>query len=270
MSDQTTPLVPQTRAGLANRILLWGVGAAVRASLVVSPRPATLLVRRVFASAGAQFKAALDKHAPSDVVALVDQRYGDEDDMLLDVIRPASASGPLPLVLWVHGGGWVGGSKDELTGYFKIIASNGYVVAGPRYALAPEQHYPTPPRQMMRALDYLQANAERLHIDPDRIAIAGDSAGAQIAAQLAALITTPGYTERVGLTPAITARQLRGVVLACGPYDLGLAGQVSTPAGRRFIKAIMWAYSGNATSLTTRSSQPGRSPTRSRPPSRRR
>ena len=123
---------------------------------------------------------------------------------------------------------------------------------------------------MMRALDYLQANAERLHIDPDRIAIAGDSAGAQIAAQLAALITTPGYAERVGLTPAITARQLRGVVLACGPYDLGLAGQVSTPAGRRLIKAIMWAYSGNATSSTTRSSQPGRSPTRSRPPSRRR
>ena len=116
MSDQTTPLVHN--AGWPGKpILLRGVGAAVRASLVVSPRPAALLVRRVFASAGAQFKAAPDKHAPSMSWRCRStlRRRGRH---VLDVIRPASASGPLPLVLWVHGGGWVGGSKDELTGYF--------------------------------------------------------------------------------------------------------------------------------------------------------
>jgi len=244
MTAQTMPLVPETRAGLIDRILRWGVGAAVRVSLVVSPRPAALLVRRVFASGGAQFKQSLDKHAPSDVVVLVDERYGTEEDMLLDVVRPALASGPLPLVLWVHGGGWVGGGKDELTGYFKLIASSGYVVAGPRYSLAPEHHYPTPPRQMMQALGYLQTNAERFQIDPDRIVVAGDSAGAQIAAQLGALVTTPGYAEMVGITRAITPEQLRGLVLACGPYDLDLATHASSSAGRRFITAVMWAYSG--------------------------
>lgn len=95
MTDQTVPLVPETRAGLSDRILRWGVWAAVRASLVVSPRPAALLVRRVFASGGAQFKQSLDKHAPSDVAVLVDERYGTEEGMLLDVVRPALASGPL-------------------------------------------------------------------------------------------------------------------------------------------------------------------------------
>ncbi len=244
MSDQTTPLVPQARAGLADRILRWSVSAAVRASLVLSPRPAALLVRRLFAAGGKQFKQALDKHAPPDVVALVDQRYGDEDDMLLDVVYPASTNEPLPLLLWVHGGGWVGGSKDELTSYFKIIASNGYVVVGPRYSLAPEHRYPTPPRQMMQALDHLQANAGRLHIDPARIAIAGDSAGAQIAAQLAALVTTPGFADAVGVAPAITPAQLRGVVLACGPYDAGLARRATSAAGRRFVQIVLWAYSG--------------------------
>jgi acetyl esterase/lipase len=220
------------------------LSAAVRASLLVSPRPAALLVRKVFASGGAATAAALERHAPADVVALVDERYGDEGDMVLDLYRPASARDPLPLVMWVHGGGFVGGAKDELAGYFKLVAGEGYAVAGPRYSLAPEHRYPTPPRQLMQALDYLQANAERLLIDPNRIVLAGDSAGAHIAAQLGALTTTPGYADAVGVAPAITPGQLRGLVLACGPYDLGLARQASSAAGRRLIEIVLWAYSG--------------------------
>jgi len=97
---------------------------------------------------------------------------------------------------------------------------------------------------MMQALEYLQVNADRYQIDPERIAIGGDSAGAQIAAQIGALVTTPGYASAVGVTPAITAAQLRGLVLACGRYDLGLARRAGTRADRRFVKTIMWAYSG--------------------------
>jgi acetyl esterase len=226
------------------RVMRWCVGIAVRASLVVTPRLAALLLRRAFAAAGLVSASKLEKHAPLGVVALTDERYGDEDDMLLDVFRPAAVAGRLPLVLWVHGGGWVGSSKEELTSYLKLIASHGYVVAGPDYSLAPEHHYPTPPRQMMQALAYLQANADRYQIDPDRIIIAGDSAGAQMAAQLGVLVTSPGYAAAVGVTPVITAAQLHGLVLACGRYDLGLANQERTGADRRFTKTIMWAYSG--------------------------
>lgn len=245
MSEETTPLVRAGQAGLAGRILLGLVKVGVRASLLVSPRPAALLVRRVFASAGANVAHALEKHAPPGVDALIDERYGDEPDMLLDVYRPRSAGGPLPLLLWVHGGGFVGGAKEELASYLKLLAHNGHVVVGPRYALAPKHRYPTPPRQMMQALHYLQANAERLQIDPDRVALAGDSAGAHIAAQLAALVTTPGYADAVGVSPTITPAQLRCLVLVCGPYDLGLARHASSPAGRRFIQTVLWAYTGN-------------------------
>jgi acetyl esterase len=240
MSGEATPLVP-SHGGLWDRFVRWGVSAAVRASLLVSPRPAALLVRRVFASSGVHFKQALDRHAPSGVAALLDVRYGDEKDTLLDVVYPESASGPLPLLLWVHGGGWVGGSKYELTSYFKLVAADGYVVAAPNYSLAPEHRYPTPPRQMMQALDYLQDNAERFRIDPSRIAIAGDSAGAHITAQLGALVTTPGYADAVGVVPSISPAQLRALVLACGPFDFGLARQA---AGSAFVKTVLWAYSG--------------------------
>jgi acetyl esterase len=245
MSAAETPLLQPGHGTPGDRALRWSLSLAIRGSLLFSPRPAALMVRKVFALGGAKTAAVLEKHAPTDVVALIDERYGDGPDTLLDVFRPASASSPLPLLLWAHGGGFVGGSKDELAGYFKLVAGNGYVVAAPRYSLAPEHHYPAPLRQLMQALEYLQANAERLLIDVDYVAAGGDSAGAHIAAQLAALVTTPGYADAVGVTPAVTARQLRGLVLACGPYDLGLARTVDNPAGRRLIQVVLWAYSGN-------------------------
>jgi acetyl esterase/lipase len=243
-TDTAPPFVHESaQQGVGHRILLWCIGAGLRVSLLFSPRPGALLVRRVFAAGGAKTAAALAKHAPADVVVTLDERYGDEPDMLLDLYRPAEANTPLPLVVWVHGGGFVGGAKEELAGYFKLLARAGYSVAAPRYSLAPEHRYPTPPRQVMQALAHLQADAERLQVDPTRIVLAGDSAGAHIAAQLGAIVTTPGYADEVGVAPAITPEQLRGLVLACGPYDLGLARHGSA-FGRRLVQIVLWAYSG--------------------------
>ena len=243
MSGDPTPLAPAAGRGLGERILLWSLRGAVRVSLLFSPRPAALLVRRIFAAGGRRTAAVLARHAPEGVTSIVDERYGEEADMLLDLYRPGSAVEPLPLVVWIHGGGFVGGSKEELADYLRLLASNGFAVAAPRYSLAPEHRYPTPPRQVMQALAHLRANAERLRIDPDRIALGGDSAGAHIAAQLGALVTTPGYAETVGIVPTVTVAQLRGLALACGPFDLGLVDQTSH-AGRRFVEIVLWAYTG--------------------------
>jgi len=97
MSDEPTPLVPPSHGGLGERILRAVFPVALGVSLWVSPRPAALLVRRVFAVGGAKTAEGLGRHTPGDVIALLDERYGDEPDMLLDVYRPASASTPLPL-----------------------------------------------------------------------------------------------------------------------------------------------------------------------------
>jgi poly(3-hydroxybutyrate) depolymerase len=55
----------------------------------------------------------------------------------MDVHRPDRPE-PAPVVMWVHGGGWVGGSKEELATYLQVIASAGFAVVAPRYSLAPE------------------------------------------------------------------------------------------------------------------------------------
>jgi acetyl esterase/lipase len=216
----------------------------LRISLIVSPRPTVFLLRHVFAAGGAAVARGLEAHTPANVTALLDERYGREPDEVLDVYRPAGIKEALPTVVWVHGGAWIAGSKEELAGYFKIIASNGYAVVAPRYSLAPQSRYPSPARQIMHALEHLQANAERLRLDPGRMVICGDSAGAHIAAQVAALVTTPGYADAVGIRPTIATDGLRGVVLACGPYDLGVLAASTTPTGARLVHAVLWAYSG--------------------------
>src|SRR5262249_24905309 len=63
------------------------------------------------------------------------------------------------------------------------------------------------------------------------------------AAQTAALATAPEYAEAVGIAPTVAPERLRGIVLACGAYDVSLASG-GTPAGRRFLKTVLWAYSG--------------------------
>jgi acetyl esterase len=211
-----------------DRIVRTCMRAAVRASMAVSPKPAALLVRKVFSVDTARQARTLEAHAPKAVSWVLDERYGEEPEARLDVFRPAAAAGPLPMVLWVHGGAWFGGSKGHLAGYFKLLASHGYVVVAPSYSLAPEQQL----RQLSQAIAYTGVHAERFGIDSSRIVLGGDSAGARLAAQLAALVTASAYGEALGVTPAITPDQLRGVVLACGAYDL---------AGTGVVSAVLWA-----------------------------
>ncbi len=242
--SEPTPFVAR-HGGLRTRAMLAAAKAFVRVTLLVSPRPAVVLLHRAFAAGGAETTRKLARHIPAGVDALLDERYGDGADAVLDVFRPAAASGALPTVVWIHGGGWIGGAKEEVRGYAQILASHGYAVVAPRYALAPGARYPVPLRQLMQALAHLEANAERLGLDPSRIVVAGDSAGAQLAAQLAAIVTTPGYAEAVGVAPAVAPERLRGVVLACGPYDLALLEDAArSGTARRMVQAVLWAYAG--------------------------
>jgi acetyl esterase len=227
------------------RLALPAFVAFVKASLRFSPRPTALLIRRQYARSGARTKADLDRHAPAGIATFLDEHYAEHPDARLDVYVPADAAAsgaPLPTVVWIHGGGWLGGAKEEIAGYLKMIAAHGFTAVAIRYSLAPGARYPTPVRQTMGALDFLDANAARLHVDPARLFLAGDSAGAQIAAQVAALVTNPMYVREVGVTPTIDADQLRGVALCCGPYDPALARDTTPFDG--FLTTVLWSYSG--------------------------
>jgi acetyl esterase/lipase len=159
----------------------------------------------------------------------------------LDIYTPDGTGGrPRPVILWVHGGGFVAGSAAVVGDYAILLAHAGYTVASLDYSLAPGVHYPAPVRQGNAALAYLRSNAGRFGGDPARIVLGGDSAGAQIASQLAAVQTDPALARSMGLTAAVPPAALRGVVLFCGVYDLSTVGGSGFPG----LRTYLWAYTG--------------------------
>jgi acetyl esterase/lipase len=159
----------------------------------------------------------------------------------LDIYTPDGTGGkPRPVILWVHGGGFVSGSAAKVADYAILLAHADYTVASLDYSLAPRSRYPVPVRQGNAALRYLRGNASRFGGDPARIVLGGDSAGAQIASQLAAVQTDAALARSMGLTAAVPPGRLRGVVLFCGIYDLRTVSGTGFPGLRTFL----WAYTG--------------------------
>jgi acetyl esterase/lipase len=112
--------------------------------------------------------------------------------------HPADGAARSPAILWIHGGGFIGGSPGQDDGLCRRMAEElGAVVAAVDYRLAPEHPFPAPLEDCHDVLVWL---ASRDDVDPARIAIAGASAGGGLAAQLALLVR-----ERGGVRPTLQA-----------------------------------------------------------------
>jgi arylsulfatase len=122
---------------------------------------------------------------PAQVGRIMNQEYARPNgrSLLLDLYVPSAPKDVArPCVVWVHGGGWAKGSK--LTGPPVWLAEHGYVVASIDYRLTHEARWPAQIEDCRAAIRWLRILAEHLHIDPDRIAVAGGSAGGHLAALL--------------------------------------------------------------------------------------
>jgi acetyl esterase/lipase len=111
-----------------------------------------------------------------------------QPDVRVLVYLPKNASQPLPVLLWIHGGGYVLGTADADGLQMKTLVSQvGCAVVSVDYRLAPEAPFPAGVEDCYAALRWTHANAAELGIDRDRIAIGGASAGGGLAAALALL-----------------------------------------------------------------------------------
>lgn len=238
------------------KILLWTIGSIIGLVIVVllafrlSPWPGALIIRQVFTNNAAKVHLALEKHQPTQpVTTIADQVYRPKDtDARLDVYFPAQTVSAQPVIIWTHGGAWLSGDKSDYAPYFKLLAARGFTVIVPNYTLAPEATYPTQLFQLNDVYSYLQAQAARFHADTSQIFFAGDSAGSQLSAQMAAMITNPAYAREVGINPHLTSAQLKGVILNCGIYKMA---ELATPEPTlpKIVgwgdDVAVWSYSGS-------------------------
>lgn len=129
---------------------------------------------------------------PAGFVGEYDVKYVPDGDaaQTLDIYFPETpAEKPLPLLIWIHGGGWSGGSKSE-TPYLSQL-QRGYVFASIEYRFSQKAIFPAQIQDCQAAIRWLRANAAKYSIDPERFGVGGASAGGH----LAALVGTSGGTK---------------------------------------------------------------------------
>lgn len=136
----------------------------------------------------------------------------------LDVYRPRGKAGKLPVIVNIHGGGYVYGSTKQYQFYCMGLAQRGFAVVSFNYHLAPKYKFPTPVRDTNLVMAWICRKAEIYGFDTDNVVIVGDSAGAQLASQYAVICTDPEYAKIMEITPPEFT--LRAVGLNCGMYDL--------------------------------------------------
>ena len=148
--------------------------------------------------------------------------YGDEPLQDLDIYYPKPLAQAMkkntpikqeyPMVVFVHGGSWESGNKDEYAFVGQSLAQAGYVTAVINYRKAPEHVYPDYVEDTAQAIAWSYKNAARFYADPERLAVIGHSAGAFNAV---AAIANEDFLKPYGVKPT----DIRAVIGIAGPYS---------------------------------------------------
>jgi acetyl esterase/lipase len=141
-----------------------------------------------------------------------------ERELRLDLARPKDGDEPLPAIVCLHGGGWVGGDRKQLSQTLAALARRGYVAVSPDYRLAPADRFPAQIEDCKAAVRWLRANARTFHIDPDHIGALGFSAGGHLACLLGLTVPADGLEGNGGNAEQSSAVQ--AVASFFGPTDL--------------------------------------------------
>jgi len=129
-----------------------------------------------------------------EIEGLTYAKYG-ERILQLDLFKPKEQSEALPAIIWIHGGGWRGGTRDSGHKMARYFAERNYVAVAISYRLSGEAPFPAQIHDCKAAVRWLRANAQAYGIDPKRIGAIGNSAGGHLAALLA---TSAGVEELEG------------------------------------------------------------------------
>ncbi|MGE0170363.1 alpha/beta hydrolase [Nocardioides sp.] len=167
------------------------------------------------AVARANFENLFGSLPVEDIASFEDLNAATADGQVpVRLYKPNTAGAATPLIYFIHGGGWQMGSLDSHDGICRAIANaTGYAVLSVGYRRPPEHKFPAAPHDCYHALAWAVANAATLGIDPERVAIVGDSAGGNLAASVALQARDkggPGIACQALIYPATTFDLDRG------------------------------------------------------------
>lgn len=138
--------------------------------------------------------------------------YGPAERQRLDIYAPTETDGAAPVVVFIYGGGWDSGRRQDYEFVGRALASRGFVTVIPDYRLVPAVRYPAFVRDGASAVGWVDRNIDAYGGDPRRIGVAGHSAGAYIAVML-------GVAPRYASSEAQAPFPVDAVAGLAGPYD---------------------------------------------------
>ena len=166
----------------------------------------------------------LSQRFESSVEARYDQPYAGTNNprQQLDLFLPKqrTSNKPLPIVVYVHGGGWVSGSRESYDlAAARLVSTGNYAAASVGYRLSGEAKWPAQIHDCKAAIRWLRGQAKELNLDPDRIGVLGSSAGGHLVTMLGLTADNKLLAGELG---EYTSRSNRVscVVNFCGPSDL--------------------------------------------------
>lgn len=207
------------------RVLLAGV-LAIIAPLLVGCEAISERISRVYLEPS-------PPTAPRGVVAHRDIRFAGtpERDLYLDVYLPESVGDePLPVILFLYGGGWEKGNRHQFRRFgLRDYPRNGFALVTADYRYLQEAVFPAQIEDVLSAIQWIRDSGDTYGLDANRIGVMGPSAGGHLAA-LAGTINRPEDAARIGagLAPA----NVQAVVDYFGPTDF-LAADEQLPAGEK-------------------------------------
>lgn len=178
------------------------------------------IIRREFAKGDDIRDAGLT--TPEDIVRWDNIVYAEEvhDELQkLDVYRPKNGKEKLPVIVSVHGGGWVYGDKERYQYYCMNLAQRGFVVVNYSYRLAPEWKFPASLEDTNMVFQWIMKNADAYGMDTESLFAVGDSAGAHILSLYLNMLTNKEYSKRYDFKLPENLK-IQAVALNCGQYHI--------------------------------------------------
>ena len=166
----------------------------------------------------AYFKSA-PKPSGASVSEAVFYAGNDHPQQTLEIVRPKGNASVLPVIVHIHGGGWLYGDRNSYYRYYAMeLAKRGFAVLNINYRLAFDHPYPACVNDVMSVLRWVADQAADQRLDPHNVFLVGDSAGAHLSA-LAALIHTAPTLQKVYQIEPIEIT-IKALGLSCGVYDM--------------------------------------------------
>jgi acetyl esterase/lipase len=219
-----------------NRWVAFVVTLATVKGMSPYPFSVSFLVAIVLSCASLQGQTNAPAATPSDdIVVLHDVVFGKggDHDLHADIAYPKNATGPLPAVIHIHGGGWVGGSYQSSS--IEWLARHGYFAASIEYRLSNVAKWPAQIQDCKLSVRWLRANAAKYNVDPNRIGVWGESAGGHLVTCLGTMADVKEY-EGDGGYPGVSSA-VQAVVDFYGPTDFTEVGNY-TPAAIRYTEML--------------------------------